>query len=237
MNVGRRIVAGTVVAALAMAACGGTSEEDEVADELVGDLRSDDGLGPDLPVEDARCIVDDLLASLGVGVVRSLGRQAPDQDFTFDALGSDEVEAIGTAVETCVDDLEPIVVEIVARGVLEDPDEDFPVAESEARCIGEVVAAELPFSRLLAIGIEADEGEALELDREEAEVFARSVVQCVDVRSLILEQVERDGTDVETVACLDREISDDQIERLYVSLFAGEPTPDDPFAAAKDACT
>ena len=231
---------------LALAACGGESEETSVARALATDLRSEEAFAADISTEEARCVGDALVADLGVDDARSVGRSAADEtdetdetdagSFELATLTDDEITAIGTAMETCATDLEAIVVDLVATGILDAPDEDFPVDEDEARCVGTTVASEIPFSRLLSIGLSSDDLRDLSL--EEAETFGASFSDCVDVRSILLDQVANSGADPDVVACLDDQISDEAIEMLFVDTFAGDTaTAEGAFADAIDACT
>lgn len=247
----RRLIGPALVVTLA-AACGGESDDDAVAEAIAGDLRSEQAFADDLTDEEARCVGDAIVADLGVDRARSLGHDDgpereggtgadadADEPFEVESLSDAEVDAIGAAMETCVDGLADIVVELVATGILETPDDDFPVTAPEAECVGRAVADEIPFGRLLAIGLESsDDGDLGQLTDDEAIVFGSSFVDCVDVRAILLSQVEDSGADPAVVECLDAEISDEAIELLFVDTFAGdEASAEGAFAGAVDACT
>ncbi len=245
----RRLLGPTAVAvlAIALAGCGGESEEVTVAEAIATDLRSEQAFADDLDDEEARCVGDAIVADLGVDGARSLGRSEADKGddareadpFDVDSLTSGEVESVGAAMETCVDAIEEIVVDLVASGILEAPDEDFPVTAAEADCVGRGVADEIPFGRLLSIGLEStDDGDLGQLTDDEAVTFGATFVDCVDVRAILLAEVADSGVSTEVVECLDAEISDEAIELLFIDTFAGDvASAEGAFAGAVDACT
>ncbi|MDE0804035.1 MAG: hypothetical protein OSA99_12005 [Acidimicrobiales bacterium] len=233
----------TTVLVLALASCGGESEDTSVARALATDLRSDDAFADDITADEARCVGDDLVATLGVDDARSVGRtEAADgsdadaeEPFELNTLDDDEVDAIGAAMEQCVDGLETIVADLVADGILDSPDDDFPVDDDEAQCVGVAVADDIGFSRLLTLGLAG--GDLDGLTEDEAETFGASFSDCVDVRSILLDQVADSGAEPDVVACLDDQISDDAIEMLFVDTFAGDTaSAEGAFAEAIDAC-
>lgn len=238
-----RLFAGVVGIALTAAACGGESDETSVARALAMDLRSEGAFAADITVDEARCVGDDLVATLGADDARSVGRlDAPDDDgedgaepFELNTLDDDEIDAIGAAMDQCVDGLESIVADLVADGILDAPDEDFPVAEDEAQCVGTAVAGELDFSRLLTLGLAG--GDIDGLSDDEAVTFGAAFSGCVDVRTILLDQVASSGAAADVVACLDEQISDEAIEMLFVDTFAGDTaSAEGAFAEAIDAC-
>ena len=242
----RRLLGPAIVIVLALAGCGGESEDASVAEAIAADLRSEQAFADDLREDEARCVGDAIVADLGVDGARDLGRaDAGDADdgerdpFDVDALTSDEIDAVGGAMEDCVEALDEIVVDLVAEGILEAPDEDFPVTAAEADCVGRGVADRIPFGRLLAIGLEStDDGDLGQLTDDEAIAFGATFVDCVDVRAILLAQVADSGADAEVVECLDAEISDEAIELLFVDTFAGDvESAEGAFAGAVDACT
>jgi len=241
----RRLLGPAIVIVLAVAGCGGESEDASVAEAIAADLRSEQAFADDLDEDEARCVGDAIVADLGVDGARDLGRaDAGDADderdpFDVDSLTSDEVDAVGGAMEDCVEALDEIVVDLVAEGILEAPDEDFPVTAAEADCVGRGVADRIPFGRLLAIGLEStDDGDLGQLTDDEAVAFGATFVDCVDVRAILLAQVADSGADAEVVECLDAEISDEAIELLFVNTFAGDvESAEGAFAGAVDACT
>ncbi len=240
----RRLLAVSAFA-LAVAACGGQSDEEAVAVALAVDLQSGEAFASDISDEDARCVGDTVVADLGVDAARTLGREQSDADAEGDApfalvsLTDEDIAAIGGAMEQCVADLDGIVVDLVATGILEEPDADFPITGAEARCVGESVAGQIAFGRLLAIGLAHDRSDDLgELSDEEAIDFGAAFSGCVDVRMILLDQVSSSGADPDVVRCLDEQISDEAIELLFVDTFAGnDASAEGAFAGAIDACT
>lgn len=241
----RRLLGPAIVIVLAMAGCGGESEDASVAEAIATDLRSEQAFADDLDEEEARCVGDAIVADLGVDGARALGQSDVDEDdderdpFDVDTLTDGEVDAVGGAMEDCVAGLDEIVVGLVAEGILEAPDEDFPVTAAEADCVGRGVADRIPFGRLLSIGLEStDDGDLGQLTDDEAIAFGATFVDCVDVRAILLAQVADSGADAEVVECLDAEISDEAIELLFVNTFAGDvESAEGAFAGAVDACT
>ncbi len=239
----RLLVVGAI--GLAIAACGGESAEESVARAIAVDLRSEEAFADDITNDEARCVGDAIVADLGVDAAQTIGRDTQDPaaeddadatPFVLDALTGDDVQAIGDAMETCVDDLDDIVVDLVTTGILESPDDNFPTTAAEARCVGESVAGEIAFGRLLAIGLES--ADANDLSDDEAIVFGAAFSDCVDLRAILLDQVTESGADPDVVSCLDEQISDEAIELLFVDTFAGdEASAEGAFAEAIDACT
>lgn len=237
-------LAAAAFVAVALVACGSESDETTVARALASDLRSEGAFAADISVDEARCVGDDIVATLGADDARSVGRtDAADEDgddgtpepFELNTLDDDEIDAIGAAMEQCVAGLETIVADLVADGILEAPDDDFPVDAAEARCVGGAVAGDIEFSRLLTLGLAG--GDLDGLTEDEAETFGASFSDCVDVRTILLDQVAASGAEADVVACLDDQISDDAIEMLFVDTFAGDTdSAEGAFAEAIDAC-
>lgn len=242
--IAHRLVLPVVV--FAVAACGGESDDDDVAQAIATDLRSEQAFADDLGDDEARCVGDAIVADLGVDDARALGRpsdqrtdEESEESFDFEALSDDDVGAIGSAMEDCVGDLDQIVVDLVAMGILDAPDEDFPITDAEATCVGGAVVDEVAFSRLLAIGLEtSDDGDLGALSADEAVVFGAAFADCVDVRTILLDQVADSGAEPDVVECLDDQISDDAIQLLFIDTFAGnEASAEGAFEDAIDACT
>lgn len=229
-----------VVLVTLLGACSDDGDDDTVARALAQDLLVADALAGRIDADEARCVGDEVVAALGADAAGTLGRDRPDDAFDLARLTTDEVAAVGAAMEGCIDDLAEIVAEVVAAQT-EDPRGELPIDAGSATCIGESVADEIGFTRLLAIRAEAaaqDTDELAQLTDDEAEVFATAYTDCLDVRQLVLDGVRESGADEAVVACLDERISDEDLEERFVALFAGDETgAADAFAGAIDACT
>ncbi len=237
-----------VALACSSAACGdGTSDEEEVLAALAASLRDDATFEDyDIADEEATCVAETVVADLGVDRVIEIGFTESGDDtpdaVDFAALSDDEITSIAGAMENCIADVEALLVDAITEGITAEPDPSFPVSDTEARCVAQGVADELPLSRLVLVGIRADQTGADQFDDitdEEAAAFTDAFVSCIDVRAVLLEGFAAEGIPDTALACLDENISDDAIGALFTAGFRG----DDPetsameiLAPAIDAC-
>lgn len=230
----RHVLVPVLVGVVWLAACGGgDSERDQVVAALSNGLLEDETFtGYEISEEEATCVAEDAVDALGtdrmlqIGVTEDTGA-AGGVGADFADLDDSEVAVLGDAMESCIDDIDRVLVDAVAEGILEEPDPAFPVSESEARCIAEDVTDDLGLSRLIIVGLQserADGDQFADLEPEEAEVFTDAFVDCLDVRSILLDNIAASGAPEDVLDCLDDNISDEHIQALFEAGFSGEDT-------------
>ncbi len=239
---GRRLLATLAVAGLLVAACGdGESEEEAVISALAASLQAEEELAEyDITDEEATCVATETVDALGVDRTVEIGfvtEGEEPEDLDFGELDEGEITVLGDAMEGCLADARQLVVDALAGGILEEQDPAFPVEEAEATCVAEAVADEVSLSRLIVIGVEtegSDDGTLGDLSPEESGVFADAFVGCIDVRTILLDSIAASGgVPDEVLTCLDVNITDEDIEALFLAGFTGQ----DGDAAAAEVLT
>lgn len=233
--------------ALVAAACGGTSREDELTANLASRLAVDPTLADyDLSVLEAECTAETLLDDFGVDRLDALVIVGDDpRGLRYDELDAGDIDTVAGALASCIDasdgdSVADVLSEAVAGGVKESATDQFPVTDDEAACIGDAVVDDLGATTLLAVGI-ASTGSSVDLEAEQSEAFIAAFLECTDVRARVLDGVG--GGDVEplVLACLDGNITDEQVSELFALGFAEDPGTDARVAEvlqpAIDACT
>lgn len=226
-----RLVAVIGAAGIVLAACGGESKEDAVVDALTRDLVTDETFQAyGIDESEARCAAEAMVEDLGAERMEQLGytdgeTEQTDPPVDFAQLSEDEIGVLADAMETCIDDLRDVLVDSVTAGIIDEPDPNFPVAEPEARCVAADMVDGVSLQRLIIIGVQS-EGEGTEqfsdLSEEETETFTQAFIDCLDVRQILLDGMSANGVPDEVLACLDEEITDADIEALFVAGFSGE---------------
>ena len=226
----RRGIAVLVASALALAACsGGPSDEEAMVQAISASILEDDTFaGYGITDDEADCVAESTVAGLGVGRMSELGfggDTPSEEEIDLAELDDREVQVLARSMETCIEDVDDVLVDTVATSILEDPEPTFPIDEAEARCVAQAVIDEIPASRLIIIGVQGERSDSSVSDLRPAEVdvFADAYTSCIDVRTILLEGIAAAGTaDEEVLACLDENITDRDINTIFTAGLAGE---------------
>lgn len=242
----RLAAAGALVLSLLAGCSDGRSDEEAMVEAIrTSILRDETFAGYEVGGEQASCVAEATVAGVGVERLEAIGFDRDDDspgEVDLRRLSDREIDAIGEAMEECIDGIDAVLVDTVSKSILDDPAPTLPIGEEEARCVAQAVVEEIRASRLIAIGVRGDRtGDAGALRPAEVDVFASAYTDCIDVRRVLLEGIASAGTaDQAVLACLDRHIGDDDIETIFRAGLAGE----DPAATARsllspavDACT
>jgi len=222
------------------------SDEEAMVDALrTSIVRDDTFAGYEVGAGQARCVAEATVAGVGVERLTAIGFDTDEEtadEVDLRQLSDDEVDVVGAAMEECIDGIDAVLVDTVAASILEDPAPTLPIDEDGARCVAGAVVDQIPARRLIAIGVRGDRaGDVGQLRPAEVDVFAAAYTDCIDVRRVLLEGIAAAGTaDDELLACLDREIGDDDIETIFRAGLAGEDaaaTARELLSPAVDACT
>ena len=238
------LLAGT----LALAACGEDKSDEEAMVEAISAsiLQDDTFTGYGIAREEADCVAESTVTGLGVGRMSELGfggDTPAEEEIDLAELDEDEVQVLARSMETCIDDVDDVLVDTVAASILEDPEPTFPIDPEEARCVAQAVIDEIPASRLITIGVQGDRtgSTGSDLRPAEVDVFADAYTSCIDVRTILLEGIEAGGTaDEDVLACLDENITDRDIDTIFTAGLAGEDaarTAQRVLSPAVTACT
>lgn len=237
------MAAGLVV----LGACeSGPSDEEAMVEAIrTSILRDETFAGYEVDRREASCVAEATVTGIGVERLETIGFDGDAgtaDEVDLRRLEDDEVDVVGSAMQECIDDIEDVLVDTVARSILEDPEPTLPIEQDEARCVARTVVMEIPARRLIAIGVRGERtGDDPELRADEVDVFAGAYTDCIDVRSILLAGIESAGTTSEDVlACLDQNITDRDIETIFRAGLAGEDaaaTARELLSPAVDACT
>lgn len=225
----RRALAVGAASALLLAACGeGQSDEEAMVESIAASIVQDETFaGYEINRQQADCVAESTVDGVGVERLEEIGFDADAataEEIDLAQLSDDEVEVIGRAMEDCIDDIGSVLADTVAASILEDPEPAFPIEPDEADCIAGAVIDQIPVSRLITIGVQTDRGDDVDLRPAEVDVFADAYTECLDVRALLLEGIASTGTAGSVVACLDENISDDDIDTIFRAGLAGADT-------------
>jgi hypothetical protein len=133
--------------------------------------------------------------------------------------GGSTSDGTGGAGDGDTDDLdgdEKAAAERVAASIENDP-EAPDVTPEQAECVGVRVVEAIGVERVEEIDWESDE---VRLPEDDARGVAQAMVDCVDVRPLMVEGMTQDGDlTAEQAACLGDDLSDDELVELLTSAF------------------
>lgn len=219
------VVAGAALA-VTLAACGGESEREVLTGALTESLLQDETFADyEITEEEATCVAERTVEDIGVDRLQEVGLDDDSDEADLTALEDTEIAMLGDAMDQCVADSREVLVDAVAEGILEEPDPNFPVTESEATCVAEGVIDELGLSRLIVIGVQTERqggDQFAALEAGEVQAFTDAFVSCIDVRTILLDNIATGGAPEDVLACLDANITDEDIEALFVAGFSGQ---------------
>lgn len=255
----RPFVACLAALALGVAACGGSSAEDDLAADLGERLSTDPTLADyDVSATEGRCTADALIADFGVEQLEPLVVTGDDpRSLRYDELDDGDIARVATALATCIDASEGdsvagVLSEAVANGVIESATPEFPMSDAEATCIGDVVVDEMGVTTLFALGIASASGDPaagdpaaddvqVELEAEQSDAFVAAFLACTDVRARVLAGVAEGEIDQAVLDCLDANITDEQVTELFALGFDDDADSEtrtaEVLAPALAACT
>lgn len=225
-----RLLAVALAGALALAACGEEQSDEEAMVEAVSAsiLQDETFTGYGITEVEADCVADATVTGLGAERMAELGfggATPAEEAIDLTELDDDEVEVLARSMETCIGDVDDVLVDTVAASILEDPEPTFPIDAQQADCVARAVVDEIPSARLITIGVQGERSGSTVSDLRPAEidVFADAYTSCIDVRTILLDGIEASGTaDEEVLACLDDNISDDDIDTIFTAGLSGE---------------
>lgn len=242
-----RLLAFVVAGALVVAACGeGQSDEEAMVEAISASILQDETFtGYGIAEEEADCVAESTVTGLGVARMSELGfggDTPAEEEIDLAELEDREVEVLARSMETCIDDVDDVLVDTVAASILEDPEPTFPIDRAQAECVARAVIDEIPSARLITIGVQGERSGSTVSDLRPAEidVFADAYTGCIDVRAILLEGIRSAGTAESVLACLDDNISDDDIDTIFTAGLAGEDaaaTAQRILSPAVEACT
>lgn len=228
----RRLLAVALAGALALGACGEEPSDEEVMVEAISAsiLQDETFTGYGITETEADCVAESTVTGLGVGRMSELGfggDTPSEEEIDLAGLDEDEVKTLARSMEDCIDDVDDVLVDTVATGILDDPSPAISIDEGQARCVAEAVVDRIPTARLITIGVQGERaGQTVsELSPAEVDVFADAYTSCIDVRKNLLDGIAASGmADEEQLACLDAQITDRDIDTIYTAGLAGEDT-------------
>ncbi len=112
---------------------------------------------------------------------------------------------------------------------------DDPFGETEARCFSDGVVRDIGVAELTALGLTAEaisagtEPADVDLSTEQIDTMTDLMVECVDFRTVFVEEFTSEGVSAESANCLADGFDDDFLKALARAELAGEgadPTQD-----------
>lgn len=203
---------------------------DAVANDLLRDpVFADYAITP----AEADCAGGELVTALGADRVLALGAGTPPLD--PEDLGPDDITAIGTALEQCVPAIDQVIADAIAPGLVAPPTDPIPITAAQADCMATVITAGADLAGLIVLGLQPAGPTPPTLAPDQATVYATALLDCVDIRPLVLAQITGPGADAATLACVSENISDEALRNNFIANFQGQD-PGTPFQAAIQTC-
>lgn len=138
--------------------------------------------------------------------------------------GSDEDAGAGDGLDADAQ----AISDAIYDQILEDGIEDSPFGPTEARCFSDGVARDFGVAELIELGLSADDIRAgaepgdVELSDSQADRMTDLMVDCVDFRSLFVDEFTGEGVSQESAECLADGFDDELIRTLAKSELVGD---------------
>jgi hypothetical protein len=127
------------------------------------------------------------------------------------------------------------IADAIFDQMMADTDPDDPFGETEARCFSDGVVRDIGAGDLAELGMTAEAIRAgtepvdVDLTDEQVDAMADVMLECVDFRSVFIDQFAEEGISDESAECLADGFDDDFLRALAKAEFSGDgadPTSD-----------
>jgi hypothetical protein len=127
------------------------------------------------------------------------------------------------------------IADAIFDQMMADAEPGDPFGETEARCFSDGVVRDIGAADLAEIGMTAEairagtEPTDVDMTDEQVDIMTDLMVECIDFRSVLIDQFAEEGVSGEAVECLSDGIDDDLIKafaRAEVSGDGADPTGD-----------
>lgn len=136
--------------------------------------------------------------------------------------------ALTLSLAACGNDDEAQAAEAISASMMEESDEDFPVDQEQADCVGEGMVDRIGVEQLQEYGLLTDDLEVagqvtdVTMEEEDADNAADVLVGCVDAQAMLTEQFAADDTMGEQEQeCINEVLDNDALTELFSLMFQG----------------
>lgn len=136
--------------------------------------------------------------------------------------------ALTMSLAACGNDDEAQAAEAISASMVEESDEDFPVDQEQADCVGEGMVDRIGVEKLQEYGLLTDDlevdGEVTDVTMEEADADSAAdvLVTCVDAQAMLAEEFAGDDSMGEQEqACFEEVIDNDALIEVFSLMFQG----------------
>lgn len=137
--------------------------------------------------------------------------------------------ALSLSLAACGEDDEAKAAEAISASMMEESDEEFPVDQEQADCVGEGLVDRIGVDQLQEYGMLTDDLEAndsvgeVTMEEADADGAADVFVGCVDAQALLIEQMGQDGSFTEEQQdCVAEAFDDATLTDMFSLLFQGK---------------
>lgn len=136
--------------------------------------------------------------------------------------------ALTLSLAACGNDDEAQAAENISASMVEESDEDFPVDQEQADCVGEGMVDRIGVEQLQEYGLLNDDlevdGEVTDVTMEEADADSAAdvLVSCVDAQAMLTDQFAADDSiGEEEQACINEVLDNEALTDLFSLMFQG----------------
>ncbi|WP_134772975.1 hypothetical protein [Ornithinimicrobium flavum] len=137
--------------------------------------------------------------------------------------------ALSVPLAACGGDEEAQAAEAISTSMMEESDEEFPVAQDEADCVGEGLVDRVGVEQLQEYGMLTDDLQVddsvsdVTMEEADADAAAEVFVGCVDAQAMLIEQMGQDGTMTEEQQeCVAEAFDDETLTGMFSLIFQGK---------------
>jgi len=122
------------------------------------------------------------------------------------------------------------ISDAIFNQIMEDGTDDTPFGETEARCFSDGIASDFSTAELLELGLSVENIEAgtepgdVALSDNQADRMTELMTDCVDFRTLFVEEFTAGGVSDESAGCLADGFDDEFIQSLAKAQLTGDNT-------------
>ncbi|WP_131104619.1 hypothetical protein [Ornithinimicrobium sufpigmenti] len=136
--------------------------------------------------------------------------------------------ALTMSLAACGNDDEAQAAEAISESMMEQTDDEFPVEQEQADCVGEGMVDQIGVEKLQEYGLITDDmevdGEVTDVTMEEADADSAAdvFVNCVDAQALLAEEFAADDTMGEQEQeCINEVLDNDALAEVFSLMFQG----------------
>lgn len=119
--------------------------------------------------------------------------------------------------------------EAISASMMEESDEEFPVDQEQADCVGDGLVDKIGVDQLQEYGMLTDDLQVNEsvgevtLEEGDADNAAEVIVDCIDAEAMMAEQLGGDDSlTPEQQECVSEALDNDALKRLFSMMFQGK---------------